>query len=30
VSEDGVRTKAEAVQDGTRIVRNARGEIRSP
>jgi acyl dehydratase len=28
VSEDGVRTKAEAVQDGTRIVRKALGEIR--
>jgi acyl dehydratase len=27
-AEDGIRTKAEAVQDGTRIVRNALGEIR--
>jgi len=26
--EDGVRTRAEATQDGTRIVRNALGEIR--
>jgi acyl dehydratase len=26
--DDGIRTKAEAVQDGTRIVRNALGEIR--
>jgi acyl dehydratase len=29
-SDDGVRTKAEATQDGTRIVRNALGEIRRP
>jgi acyl dehydratase len=27
-SQDGMRTKAEATQDGTRIVRNALGEIR--
>ncbi|HET9124777.1 MAG TPA: MaoC/PaaZ C-terminal domain-containing protein [Solirubrobacteraceae bacterium] len=28
VSDDGLRTKAEATQDGTRIVRGAIGEIR--
>jgi acyl dehydratase len=28
VGEDELRTKAEAIQDGTRIVRNALGEIR--
>jgi acyl dehydratase len=28
VGEDGIRTKAEATQDGTRIVRNAQGELR--
>jgi acyl dehydratase len=30
VGEGELRTKAEAVQDGTRIVRNALGEIRRP
>jgi acyl dehydratase len=30
VGDDELRTKAEAVQDGTRIVRNAVGEIRRP
>jgi acyl dehydratase len=29
VGEDGVRTKADATQDGTRIVRNALGEVRT-
>ncbi len=28
VGQDGTRTRAEATQDGTRIVRNALGEIR--
>jgi hypothetical protein len=28
VGDDGVHTKAEATQDGTRIIRNALGEIR--
>jgi acyl dehydratase len=27
-AQDGVRTRAEATQEGTRIVRNAQGEIR--
>jgi acyl dehydratase len=30
VRDDGVHTKAEAMQDGTRIIRNALGEIRRP